>query len=410
MTNPDFDVLLLGTDINAYYMARNFHEAYGFTVNLLGKVPMRFTSSSKICNVLLEPDLWNHDVFKKRLKIYGQQANKRVVLVATNETYVRMVVENERFLKQWFVFNYPDLVLLNNLILKENFYATFGNSPLINVPQTYAYRCNFDELDHARVQALGFPLIVKPADTVRWYECDFATRAKVYRPENMAELQKVIHDAQAAGYCGSLILQQYIAGNDTHLFDCVFYVSSQGEVQLQTFAQIGLQEPAPTEIGSCTVLVNGYNRFGNTDEIKDLLKEFLVTTGYRGICEFDLKYDPIRKKFFVFEINPRQPRCGYYVTACGYNLAKYLVDDLIYNVRKEFVFVQEEFALSFVPLRVVKNYIQDVEYIEKVFDLHKRGKLTRVFDYVNDNGLKRRLWLHKRDMLANKKYQQYRWQ
>jgi D-aspartate ligase len=200
MNNPDFDVLLIGTDINAYYMARNFHEAYGMTVNLLGKVPMKFTSFSKICNLIIEPNLWDQEVFRQRLQEYGQKSGKKIVLVATNETYVRMVVENAEFLKQWYVFNYPDLELMNNLILKENFYATYGDSELINVPQTYAYRCNADELDADRVAELEFPLIVKPADTVKWYEYEFENRAKVYRPETLEELQKIIRDAEAAGY------------------------------------------------------------------------------------------------------------------------------------------------------------------------------------------------------------------
>jgi len=410
VSNLDFDVLLIGTDINAYYMARNFHEAYGITVNLIGKVPMKFTSFSKICNLIIEPNLWDQEVFKQRLQEYGQKSDKKIVLVATNETYVRMVVENAEFLKQWYVFNYPSLELMNNLILKENFYATYGDSELINVPQTYAYRCNVDELDVDRVNELEFPLIVKPADTVKWYEYEFENRAKVYRPESMEELQQIIRDAETAGYSETLILQQYITGNDTHLFDCVFYVSQAGEPQLQTFAQIGLQEPAPTEIGSCTVLVNGYNQFENTDEVKDLLKQFLVSIGYRGICEFDLKYDPIRKKFFVFEINPRQPRCGYYITACGHNLAEYLVDDLIYGREKEFAFVDKEVALSFVPMNVVREYIQNEDYIRKVMALEQSGRLTRVLDYRGDKCLKRKLWLMRRDSQTAKKYKEFRWQ
>lgn len=197
---------------------------------------MKFTSFSKICNLILEPNLWEQEVFKQRLKEYGKQANnKKIVLVATNETYVRMVVENAEFLKQWYVFNYVGEELMNNLILKENFYAMYGESELINVPQTYAYQCNADELDVMRVQELEFPLIVKPADTVKWYEYEFENRAKVYRPSSMEELQKIIHDAETAGYSETLILQQYITGNDTHLFDCVFYVSQAGGSTITDF-------------------------------------------------------------------------------------------------------------------------------------------------------------------------------
>ena len=53
----DFDVLLIGTDVNAYYMARNFHEEYGIKSYVLGRVPMLFTSLSKIVDLTIVPDL-----------------------------------------------------------------------------------------------------------------------------------------------------------------------------------------------------------------------------------------------------------------------------------------------------------------------------------------------------------------
>ena len=410
MSNLDFDVLLIGTDINAYYMARNFHEAYGMQVNLLGKVPMKFTTYSTICNVVIEPNLWDNDVFKARLAEYGDAQTKKIVLVATNETYVRMVVENATFLRQWYVFNYVDEAQLNNLILKENFYRLYENSNMINIPKTYSYQCNTDQLDIEKVKELAFPLVVKPADTVKWYEYEFENRAKVYKAETLEQLQKIIFDAERAGYSETLIIQQFIAGDDSHLFDSMFYVASDGDIQLQTFAQIGLQEPSPAEVGSCTVLINGYNQFNNTDEVKDSLKQFLKSINYRGICEFDLKYDPNRKKFYVFEINPRQARCGYYLTACGHNLATYLVDDLIYGKKSDFTFITKEQALSFVPLNIVKKYIKNQAYIDKVLELHKKGDFTRVLNYKGDKCLKRKLWLKLRDFKYAKKYEEHQWQ
>ena len=409
MSKIDFDVLLVGTDINAYYMARNFHEAYGIKVDLLGKVPMKVTSYSTICNVILEPSLWDKETFKARLAAYATTKNKKIILVATNETYVRLVVENAEFLRQWYVFNYVDEELLNTLILKENFYQLYEQSDIIHIPKTYTYKCNADQLDIEKVKELEFPLVVKPSDTVKWYEYEFENRAKVYKPETLEALQKIITDAEAAGYSGSLIIQQFIAGDDSYLFDSMFYVTSDGEPILQTFAQIGLQEPDPTEVGSCTVLINGYNQFDNTDEVKDSLVQFLKSINYRGICEFDLKYDPNRKKFYVFEINPRQARCGYYLTACGHNLAKYLVDDLIYQKQKSFTFVTEERALSFVPLNVAKKHISNQAYVDKVLALAKEGKLTRVLDYKADTCLKRKLWLRLRDFRYAKKYERNKW-
>ena len=44
----DFEVIIVGTDINAYYMARNTYEKYHKKAHLIGKVPMNFTNYSNI--------------------------------------------------------------------------------------------------------------------------------------------------------------------------------------------------------------------------------------------------------------------------------------------------------------------------------------------------------------------------
>ena len=50
-------VLIVGTDINAYYMARCYHEIYHKKVDLIGRVAMSFTSLSTITNVNIIPNL-----------------------------------------------------------------------------------------------------------------------------------------------------------------------------------------------------------------------------------------------------------------------------------------------------------------------------------------------------------------
>ena len=51
-----------------------------------------------------------------------------------------------------------------------------------------------------------------------------------------------------------LIIQDYIPGDDTYMWDSVFYMSSKGKAQLGTFAQVVLQEHTVTAIGNYTAL------------------------------------------------------------------------------------------------------------------------------------------------------------
>ena len=66
-------------------------------------------------------------------------------------------------------------------------------------------------------------------------------------------------------------------------------------------------------------------------ELSERMKNFLEDIGYIGFSNFDMKYDPRDGQYKLFEMNLRQGRSSFFVTAAGYNLAKFLVDDVIYN-------------------------------------------------------------------------------
>ena len=55
--------LMLGSDMNVYYMARCYHEFYGVNANVLGKEPIRFTCYSSILNISYNENLKNPDMF-----------------------------------------------------------------------------------------------------------------------------------------------------------------------------------------------------------------------------------------------------------------------------------------------------------------------------------------------------------
>ena len=59
------NILIIGTDINAYYMSRCYHELTGKKACLIGKSPMAFTSVSKITNIKIEENLWDSKTVSK---------------------------------------------------------------------------------------------------------------------------------------------------------------------------------------------------------------------------------------------------------------------------------------------------------------------------------------------------------
>lgn len=402
----DFEVLIVGTDINAYYMARCYHEAYGRKAKLIGKQEMAFTSYSKIIDLTIEPNLWNPEVFKKTLEDFAlQHQGKKLILIGTNDTYVRLIVENRDFLSKYYLFNYVDLDLLNNLLIKDCFYTYFSDS-ILDFPKTFIYSC----ITKPEIPDMfPYPLILKPGDSVMYSECDFPSKSKVYKIKSKDELYETIRLIEDSGYTGNLIIQEFIPGDDSALFDSMFYCNTKKKTQIMTFAQIGLQEHTNTGIGNCTVLVNGYDEHGYKEENVYKLKEFLESIGYQGFAEFDIKYDMRDGKYKVLEINPRQSRSAYYLAACGYNLVKTLVDDLVYGKEHEPVLLRDKIVLSFVPKAVIRKYVVNPKLKAEIKRLIKKGKIVDPLYYKKDLPLKRRIYLFLRDINYRRKYKKYKW-
>jgi len=176
-----------------------------------------------------------------------------------------------------------------------------------------------------------------------------------------------------------------------------------------TFAQIGLQERTNTGVGNCTVLVNGFNEHGYREDVVRKLADFMEKIGYQGFAEFDLKYDSRDGKYKVFEINPRQARSSYYLTACGYNLVKYLIDDLILNKEMPVTLIKEKMVLSFVPKYVINKYVASAPLLAEIKSLIKEGKFVRPLHYSKDMSLKRRIYLLLKDLNYISKYRKLSW-
>ena len=185
-------------------------------------------------------------------------------------------------------------------------------------------------------------------------------------------------------------------------------MNQEGKVEFLSFAQIGLQERTKSMVGNAAVLINGFNTTdGNVKKQAKEIKKFMESIHYQGFAEVDMKYDSRDKTFKVLEINARQGRCSYYVSALGKNLVKVLVDDCLYNLKNEYKFLDQEVLLSFVPKGIIKKYIKNKEFKKKALSLWK--KVIKPMDAKLDKNFKRFLMLRKRWLHYYKEYKNSYW-
>ena len=132
----DFEVLIIGSDVNAYYMARCTHEAYNKKAYMLIKDDLAYTKHSKIINRIYNSGIWDEKTFVDAVNDFAFKCKgKKVVVISSNETYAEFLVKNKSKFSDNVLFNYPNFELLSSLTNKESFYKTYENSNL-SFPKT----------------------------------------------------------------------------------------------------------------------------------------------------------------------------------------------------------------------------------------------------------------------------------
>ena len=399
-----FIPVLLGTDVNVYGMARSFHEAYGeygVTSYAIGKKALGATSDSKIVKVaVVEPDLEDDAVFVKTLVKFAEehQNGKKLLLVPCGDNYIKLLVRNQEALRPYYVFTCIDESLLMRLSIKESFYQVCTEHGF-EFPKTTT--CNAENYKTIELP-FDFPCIIKPSNSVAYWNCTFPHKKKVFLANNKEEFDAILNAIYGSSYQDHLILQEYIPGPDSQMRVMNCYCGKDKKVKLISLGHALLEEQSPEGIGSYAAIINTVDR-----ELSAQMKDFLEDIGYTGFANFDMKLDPRDGKYKLFEMNLRQGRSSFFVTAAGYNLATFLVNDLILDQPMGCVIAEEKALWSIIPKYVIFKYTQDEALKEEAKELIHDHRFVHSFYYEPDLSFKRRIYYLKNQLNYVKKYKKY---
>ena len=395
----DFIPLIFAGDINVYSVARAFHEEYGIISNAYGKYPIWPCAGSKIINYTADPDADVQEVFLEfATNFANRNKDKKVIMIGCGDNYVRLLSQNLNNLPGNVIAPYIDIDLMDRLIDKEAFYLLCEKSGL-DYPATFVYT---KSMGSDFTLPFNGPYIIKPSNGIEYWRHPFPTQKKVYKAHDRNELSAIINDIYNAGYGDSLIIQDFIPGDDSYMRVLTNYSDKNGKVRMMCLGHVLLEEHTPHGIGNHAVIITEHD-----GDLENRIKSFLESIKYVGYSNFDIKFDRRDGKYKVFEINTRQGRSNYYVTNAGENVARYIVDDHIDGLAEDCRIVTKESLWLVIPKKVAFDYISNEEYKLLMKKLIRSGNYVNPLEYSEDGGLMRKLRFLKSQAGHFYKYRKY---
>ena len=377
-----FVPLLLGADINVYSMARAFHEAYGVKTVAYGMYPSGPCFGSGIIDYRVCAN--NDDpavVLENVKKVAAEFADRKVLLLGCGDNYLTSIACNLPNFPENVIAPYVDLSLMETLIHKEKFYELCDKYG-IDHPATFVYKKG---MGHDFTLPFDGPFVVKPAESATYWDHPFDTQKKAYVLQTLEEVDRVVDEIYEHGYEDSLIIQDFIPGDDGYMRVVTNYSGLDGKVRLMCVGHVLLEEHTRHGIGNHAVIITE-----DEPELCEKLRFFLEDIKFTGFSNFDVKFDQRDGKFKVFEINCRQGRSNYYVTGAGYNLAKYLVEDRIEGKDCPLTVTRNRHLWWVIPRGVAYQYVNP-RYHQEMKALEGANAVVNPLFYKADRGLVHKL-------------------
>lgn len=392
--------VLLGSDANVYGMARSFYMEYGVTSLAIGKGALAATANSRLVKMaVVEPNLEDDAVFVRTLTDFAKaHTGKTLVLVSCGDNYTGLMARARAALEPYYKFACPTPELVAELDTKEFFYQACERHGL-SYPRTFG--CTNENYKTVELP-FPFPCIIKASNSVAYWNCKFPHKKKVFVAYSKEEFDAITAAIYSSSYQDNLVLQEYIPGDDNCMRVLNCYSGLDHKVKLMALGRPLLEEQTPEGIGNYAAIMNVRD-----DELMEKMKTFLEDVGWEGFSNFDMKYDARDGKYKLFEMNPRQGRSSFFVTASGYNLAKWLVEDVVEHKEQGLTIADAHHLWMIAPAGIIKKYLKDEALLAEAKELMRQGKVSHQLFCKEDAGLKRRIWYIKNQLNNYRKYKRY---
>lgn len=362
--------VIVGADFCGYAYIRCFYEAYGVRSIMLGTADIKSVARSRFVDYRVVDRFDIEEVFLSTLAEIGDRlisSGKVPFLVGCGDHYARIISRNKSELEKYYYVPYIDFELLDHITQKENFYKICDEIG-IPYPATVFLDCA-DTSASVDDGGFAYPLIAKPSNSAAYHYAKIPNKKKVFLIRSREELEQVYKSLQASSYDRSLIVQEYVPGDDTQIRILSAYVDAHSNPVFMVGGRVILEDHAPGAIGNPAIIIPEHNQQVFDDALK-----FMQHVGYTGMANFDVKYDERDGSYRFFEINTRPGRSSYFVCQAGINFAKVQVDDVLLGKEMERLQANKPFVYTTVPPFVVKKSVEDPVLRDDVLKAFKDGR------------------------------------
>ena len=391
--------VILGSDENAYGIARILNDNYGLISTVFCQKPLPATDNSKILDRKIIENFSNNEVFVSEM-IKFAEANKdaNLITIPCGDEYSKLLSNNKEKIKDYYKFNTPSTDLNDRLENKIDFYNSCEE---LGIPYPkFAIINSSKEIEGLDLQ---FPLILKPNDSISYVKLSFPNKYKVYTIYDYAELESVVKTIYDDNhYEGTMLVQEFIPGPASNQASFNVYCDKNGKVRMMVYGQILLADPLPLRIGNNDAI---YTRY--MPELYKFYKEKLESIHYTGYSNIDLKYDPRDNTFKAFEMNLRLPQSHYFMAAGGVNVLDFYIRDLLDLGFEEEVYYHKETSKIWMNAhpKLLKEYTNE-KYHKTIDELLKNGYEFTI-NNKKDFSISRKITYLKRKYGSIKHYKMY---
>lgn len=401
--------VLFGADILTYSYAREFKREFGDLcpkIRLLCSNDVKMVTTTRYAEVTVDHGIedTNHLLEVAKRLVAEASHDGTPILLGSGDWYAEFLIKNREVLGKAaedagghpVVIPYTDAETFDRVMHKDSFYSLCEE---VGVPHPQTVQIDVktvEKLPSNEELGLGWPIILKPADSAAWHYAEFDGKEKVSEVETRERLDHLYEGVRSSSYDKTLILQDRIPGDDTVIYSLTVFCK-EGKLLRSTIGHVLLQDHSPQALGNPVCIIDTIEEECH-DRLIEWARKIVEKLNYTGYGNFDVMHDTRDDTYRFLEMNARPGRNSYYVSLAGECFISPIVHALAWGEDLTYYDQAKKFMFCAVPPSLVRRYVDDPVLRGRLDERIKAGLAkSPVFDSgdtLAHNFWGRVTWLH----------------